>query len=229
MFEKMSFATLNEREEFEKYKKLKGVYLYKQVYDILLDANGGDEVTYYETSSVIRYDKNLRDMLYIYLATVEEYLRALLCDKCDVSEECKPFKRHQVADLKKELFEKCESETSNLYFKLELDFSVLMGVCFEKGLVIADEQTRNQINDLRNRTMHHSLLLFGKAKKVSDLESHFASLERKLNALVQILPDEYKSGFATSIRKLNGVSDKPYLTRFYLEVDNGSKQICVKK
>ena len=51
MFEKLTFASPKEKEDFEKYKKLKGVYLHKQVYDILLEANGGENVTYYELSS----------------------------------------------------------------------------------------------------------------------------------------------------------------------------------
>ena len=58
MFEKLTYASLKEREDFEKYKKLKGIYLHKQVYDILLEANGGETVTYAELSSIIRYDKN---------------------------------------------------------------------------------------------------------------------------------------------------------------------------
>ena len=56
MFDQLTFASPKEKEEFEKYKRLKGVYLHKQVYDILLEANGGGEVTYYELSSLIRYD-----------------------------------------------------------------------------------------------------------------------------------------------------------------------------
>ena len=58
MFEKLTFSSPKEQEDFEKYKKLKGVYLHKQVYDILLEANGGENVTYSELSSIIRYDKN---------------------------------------------------------------------------------------------------------------------------------------------------------------------------
>ena len=110
MFEKLTFASTKEKEDFEKYKKLKGVYLHKQVYDILLEANGGENVTYQELSSIIRYDKNLRDTLYIYLATAEEYLRALLCERYDVDESCKLFKGHCFDKLKDKLFEKSEIE-----------------------------------------------------------------------------------------------------------------------
>ena len=91
MFEKLTFTSPKEEADFEKYKKLKGIYLHKQVYDILLEANGGENVTYCELSSIIRYDKNLRDTLYIYLATVEEQLRVLLLDNFDLKPNTPKF------------------------------------------------------------------------------------------------------------------------------------------
>ena len=229
MFEELTFTSPKEKEDFEKYKKLKGVYLHKQVYDILLEANGGENVTYQELSSIIRYDKNLRDMLYIYLATAEEYLRALLCEKYDVVAECEPFEQHCYKPLMEALYDKEEDTSSNLYLKLEPDFSTLMDVCIDKDLVSISKTTKQQIKKLRNSTMHHSLLLLGKATKLSDLSSHFEALERRINALIQILPNEYKEGFITSIKRINGYPSKQYLTKFYLEVDYGTDKICVKK
>ena len=75
--------TEKESAEFEKYKALKGEYLYKQVSDILFELDG-KPVSYSDVSSIIRYDKNLRDTLFIYLATFEELLRAELFRKYDV-------------------------------------------------------------------------------------------------------------------------------------------------
>ena len=227
IFDKLTFASPKEKEDFEKYKKLKGVYLHKQVYDILLEANGGENVTYSELSSIIRYDKNLRDTLYIYLATAEEYLRALLCEKYDVVAECKPFEHHCYKSLMEALYDKDDDTSSNLYFKLEPDFSALMDVCIDKKLVSISKTTKQQIKELRNSTMHHSLLLIGKATKLSDLRPHFEALERRTNALIQILPDEYKEGFITSIKRINGYPNKQYLTKFYLEIQDG--KVCVSR
>ncbi len=232
MFEKLTFASQEERDDFEKYKKLKGVYLHKQVYDILLEANVGEIVTYYELSSIIRYDKNLRDKLYIYLATAEEYLRALLCTKYDVSEECKIFKGSLgLAKLNEAIFEKIDPdiEESNLYFKLELDLSDIMRICVEKGIIAISNSAQKHINNLRNHTMHHALLLFGKAKKLSDLSSNFEVLEKRINALCELLPDDYRKGFCDDILKLNGMPFKQYLTKFYLEIEDGSKEIRIKR
>ena len=75
--------TEKELAEFEKYKALKGEYLYKQVADILFELDE-KPVCYSDVSSVIRYDKKLRDTLFIYLASFEEFLRAELFRKYDV-------------------------------------------------------------------------------------------------------------------------------------------------
>ena len=227
MFEKLTFASPKEKEEFEKYKKLKGVYLHKQVYDILLEANGGETVTYQELSSIIRYDKNLRDTLYIYLATAEEYLRALLCEKYDVANECKTFGQHCFKPLLTALFEQEEYNESHLYFKLELDFSVLMDACMDKHLINISNTAKKQLKELRNTTMHHALILFGKNKNFSCLDEHFEELEKRINALMRILPEEYRTGFITSIKKMNGYPNKQYLTKFYLEIQDG--KVCVSR
>lgn len=229
MFDQLTFASPKEKEEFEKYKRLKGVYLHKQVYDILLEANGGGEVTYYELSSLIRYDKNLRDMLYKYLAMAEEYLRALLCDKYDVSKGNAIFRGHCYNSLNQALVEKDDSNshTSYLYFLLEPDFADLMRICIEKNLITLSGPEKKQIKELRNKTMHHSLLLLGKSASLSDLYSYFEAFEEKINALMQILPEKYRAGFVTSIKTINGYPGKQYLTKFYLEIQNG--KVCIKK
>ena len=52
-------------------------------------------------------------------------------------------------------------------------------------------------------------------------------LEKRINALMHILPEEYQAGFITSIKKINGYPYKQYLTKFYLEIQNG--KICVSR
>ena len=194
IFDKLTFASPKEEADFQKYKKLKGIYLHKQVYDILLEANGGEEVTYYELSSIIRYDKNLRDTLYIYLATVEEQLRVLL---------------------------------SELYFKLQTDFKVLMETCVEKNIVSISDEAMSLVKLLRNDVMHHHLLIFGGARNLKEAKDNFAAFERKIDALITLLPTEYVIGFRGDITKLNGASHEKHLTKFYLEENNGKLRICI--
>ena len=228
MFEKLTFASPREKEDFEKYKKLKGVYLHKQVYDILLEANGGENVTYYELSSIIRYDKNLRDTLYIYLATVEEQLRVLLLDNFDLKPNTPKFKqRPSTQTLCDALVPKQYLESSELYFKLKADFKVLMKTCVAKKVVSISDNVMSSVKELRNDVMHHHLLIFGGAHNLKESKDNFAAFERKIEALITLLPIEYARGFQNDITKLNGASHEKYLIKFYLEESNGKLRVCV--
>lgn len=227
MFDQLTFASPKEKEEFEKYKRLKGVYLHKQVYDILLEANGGG-VTYHELSSIIRYDKNLRDTLYIYLATIEEQLRVLLLDNFDLKPNTPKFKqRPSTQTLCEALLPKQDHESSELYFKLQADFKVLMETCVEKNIVSISDEVMASVKQLRNNVMHHHLLIFGGAHNLKEAKDNLASFERKVDALITLLPTEYVMGFQDAITKLNGEAPKKYLTKFYLEENNGKLRICV--
>ena len=227
MFEQLTFTNEKEeqeKQEFKKYLSLKGKYLYKQVYDILLEKNKGT-VSYQELSSVIRYDKNLRDALYIYLATCEEYLRALLLKHYDVAIDCPKFNQHRSNSLMHELKEKNEFSQSNLYFKLNVDFGVLLQICREKGLIDIPSSDFEAIKTLRNHTMHHAMLLFGQAHDFKETLDNFNVLEKQLNALLSLLPKEYQNGFIASIKKLNGTGRKKFLQEFYLEYEDDKLHI----
>jgi hypothetical protein len=228
IFDKLTFASSKEKADFEKYKKLKGVYLHKQVYDILLEANGGEKVTYAELSSIIRYDKNLRDTLYIYLATVEEQLRVLLLDNFDLKPNTPKFKqRPSTQTLCDALVPKQYLESSELYFKLKADFKVLMETCVAKKVVSISYDVMSLVKELRNDVMHHHLLIFGGAHNLKEAKDNFAAFERKIEALMTLLPIEYARGFQNDITKLNGASHEKYLTKFYLEENNGKLRVCV--
>ena len=227
MFDQLTFASPKEKEEFEKYKRLKGVYLHKQVYDILLEANGGG-VTYHELSSIIRYDKNLRDTLYIYLATIEEQLRVLLLDNFDLKPNTPKFKqRPSTQTLCEALLPKQDHESSELYFRLQADFKVLMETCVEKKVVSISEDVMSLVKKLRNDVMHHHLLILGGAHNLKEAKDNFSSFERKIDALITMLPTEYVIGFQNDITALNGAPPKKFLTKFYLEENNGKLRICV--
>lgn len=222
MFEKIIFKCEEEKAEFEKYKRLKGIDLYFQIYNLLTGHR--DCVSYYEFSSYIRYDKNLRDKLYIYMATLEEFLRAQLLEKFDVNIEKKRC-GHIFNDLNNGLIPK-GNEHSKLYYGFQPDFGDLMHICETKGIYIIDSNDQKSIKQLRNETMHHALIMFGSIKTEKDLGQHFVVLEKRLNAFSQALPKEYKIGFLSDIIKLNG-TNKKYLNKYYLEVQNG--RICVKR
>ena len=196
--------TEKESAEFEKYKALKGEYLYKQVSDILFELDG-KPVSYSDVSSIIRYDKNLRNTLFIYLATFEELLRAELFRKYDVdsadhiyrfSEGCKK--------LKNDIRSNNSSDSSNLYFCFELELGPMIELLDHLEIYSSEAISEfKEIKALRNHVMHHIVLTLGRAKTVSDFRDNFASLQRQICMLKDNLPNEYQSGFVNDISILS--------------------------
>ena len=225
MLGEMIFQSHEEKNNFEKYRQLKGDDLYVQIFRILSEKT--PKVKYVTVRAYIRYDKNLRDMLYIYLATLEEYCKARLLHSFDV---CVPkkYQWHCYKELMKNLVPR-ENEQSTLYYGFQPDFGDLMHICSEKEVYKIESSDQKAIKILRNQTMHHAMILFGNAKTEVELLEHFNTLEKQLNALVNALPREYRNGFLADIVKLNenSVHGTKHLSKFGLEVQNG--RICVKK
>lgn len=220
MFENLIFNNDAEKTEFEKYIKLKGECLYRQVYDILYEANNGS-VTYYELSSIIRYDKNLRNKLYIYLATAEEYLKAQFLDKYDTKIKIpKYIRKDTLPELETNLFCRLNNTQSTLYYKFNIDFQYLIELCTSKNIIEISSIDIDNLNTLRNHTMHHTMLLFGQAHDLKKAREHFRALERQLNSFIKLLPEEYRNGFFSDIDKINGTNEIRYLNKFYLEITN---------
>lgn len=218
MFDNLTFNNDAEKAEFRKYIKLKGECLHKQVYDILSEANDGS-VTYYELSSLIRYDKNLRDKLYIYFAIAEEYLKAQLTDCYDTDIQLPEYIHYKkdITNLLNNLRERMPLSPSSLYYKLNIDFQALLYIFRIKNIIDITDNQEQQLNNLRNHTMHHSMLLFGQAHNLKEAKDNFKSLEKQLKAFVKLLPEEYRQGFSSDINKLNGRDERKYLDKFYLE------------
>lgn len=225
MLEEMIFQNKEEKADFEKYRQLKGDDLYFQIFRILSEKT--PKVKYVTVRAYVRYDKNLRDMLYIYLATLEEYCKARLLHSFDV---CVPkkYQGHCYKELMKNLVPR-ENERSTLYYGFQPDFGDLMHICSEKEVYKIKSSDQKAIKTLRNQTMHHALILFGNSKTEEDLPEHFNTLEKQLNALVNALPQEYRKGFLADIIRLNenSVHDTKHLSKFGLEVYDG--RLCVKK
>lgn len=225
MLEEMIFQSQEEKNNFDKYRQLKGDDLYFQIFRILSEKT--PKVKYVTVRAYILYDKNLRDKLYIYFATLEEYCKARLLHSFDV---CAPkkYQGHCHKELVKNLVPRADGE-SNLYYGFQPDFGDLMHICSEKEVYKIESSDQKAIKTLRNQTMHHALILFGNAKTEVELLEHFNTLEKQLNALVNALPREYRTGFLADIVKLNENSDHgtKHLSKFGLEVQDG--RICVKK
>ena len=102
-----------------------------------------------------------------------------------------------------------------------------METCVEKNIVSISDEAMSLVKLLRNDVMHHHLLIFGGAHNLKEAKDNFASFERKIDALITLLPTEYVIGFRDDITKLNGASHEKYLTKYFLEENNGKLRICI--
>lgn len=204
MFEKLKFANVDEESDFKKQVVIRGRFLFKQIYDYLIWLDK-TSVPYSDLNTCIRYDKHLRDKLYIYLATFEEYLRAQIFDKYDIESGFRWNREDDnfITQMAKNMFECKDVKSSVLYKKFGLDLGETIALV--KELNMFDKQRYNEfekIRILRNRVMHHNLLVLGKAKSLKESEENKNKIKEAIVALADNLPDGYKINFIKAINDL---------------------------
>lgn len=111
LFPQLDFED-NEKETFLNYINLKGVYLHKQIYDIILLTD--DRVRYKEVSNIIRYDKYIRDVLYRYLSALEEQWRSIAFNNFEYESSKDEIIKNEIVFSK--IIPKKNYESSILYW-----------------------------------------------------------------------------------------------------------------
>ena len=202
MFDKMDFN--GQEEEFNKYVKLRVRFLYLQFYNIFLEKK--DKVNYNEIKSCIIYDKNLRDKIYVYLATFEELLRATILERYDLRmplSECKNEKNY-ISNLARNIYITDNHNSSELYYKLNLDLGDLIKLC--EIIKMYDSKTCKELHEirkLRNNVMHHNVVVLGEARTYSEMSKHRDVVLNRIKVLSRWLPSDYKQGFINEINKIS--------------------------
>ena len=185
-----------EEKQFNEYMTTRGVFLYKQVYDILCKWKPSvKEIKYEHFKNVIRYDKSLRDKLYIYLAAAEEYLRNIVFENVELKVDYQVGKNCRLK--LNQLCKRDESELliqSRLYFYEGLiEFGVSKNII--KKFKLAQKYNLHikdieKVNKLRNKVMHHNMLLLSKYIDREDIEKEIMEVEDAIEALYRILPTQ---------------------------------------
>lgn len=204
MFENLDFADEHEIAEFDKYKKIRSGFVLKQIYDFLLNFDK-KKVKYSDLSTCIRYDKNLRDNLYIYLATFEEYLRSQIFDKYEIKKGYTVNKKEKnyIQKMAMNMFESAGKEYSDLYEMFSLDLGETISLVKELKM-FSDEKIAEleNIRVLRNKVMHHNLIVLGKCKSLAGVEKNKEKMKSGIIALAVNLPDGYEQNFIKIINAL---------------------------
>ena len=197
---KVIFNDDEERDNALFYINMKGLYLHVMIFDYLSKETGNEQISWKQISDELRKDKGLRDTLYIYLATLEEYVRAYISNKYSDNINQSFWingreKHNKISDnIKngKPLFLVLQDVDFGTLIKqvLSLPQTDIEEMLWGNGT----EQNLDAVKQLRNCVGHHQFLKMCilKSCSVDGVESN--SLINNIRNLKQLLPEEYRYG-----------------------------------
>ena len=199
----IAFENDQEKEEAEFYMVVKGVELHRRIL-LLLGCSFSEKakIKWSKIVRILKTDKALRDIIYIYLATLEEYMRAFISNKyedniqqnfwIDGSGQRQANKIQTNILHGKKLFDILENT----------DFGCLIQQV--KNLPIEDKKqlfgdtysdtNLDAVRELRNAVSHHKLLVSRELKKCIISEFEGCTLIDNIKNLRQLLPERYRYG-----------------------------------
>lgn len=198
LLEVMVYNNSEERAEAQKYIALKGIVQYRRVIDYCKVAE--EKPAYKKVSDLYRYDKRLRDTLYVYLSTVEEFLRARLGNEFEDNEN----KLIKTTRFKNKQAQYCSvSLTLEQLTLKELNDMVLANKSIFKNIYDMHilELNLDALRVLRNKVVHHNFLLAETYNECSVEAVMDNTLKHNIISLKYLLPCDFRQGFITSINK----------------------------
>ena len=199
----IAFKNEQEKEEAEFYMAVKGVELHRRILLFLgCTFSEKSKIKWPKIARILKSDKALRDVIYIYLATLEEYMRAFISNKyenniqqsfwIDGSGQRKANKIKANILSGKKLFDILENidfgcliqQVENLPIE---DRTQLFGDSYCKKNLVA-------VKELRNAVSHHKFLAGYKLKTCSVDGFEGSTLIDNIKNLRQLLPERYRYG-----------------------------------
>lgn len=197
------FNNEDERKKAEFYLEMKGIAFHKNILDYLYTNCGKTiPVEWSDLSNELRADKALRDVLYKYLATLEEYIRAYISNKYENDAIQHVF---WVDDSRYD-YNKIKTQLVNgkpLFKTLEdVDFGTLIKQvkrlpALDRNQLFGDVGTDDNLDavkDLRNAVSHHKFLRLYSLKTCNVDGNESDSLFSNIRNLRQLLPMQYRFG-----------------------------------
>lgn len=185
---------------FLKYSKIRGNQIYRIIFECL--SKDDELIKYKDVNSFVKYDKAIRDVLYVYLGTLEEYIKTYILSNFNIKQNMILQKETYLCFKDLPELEKVNIDTyeiNDLYKKFSLTFGEIIKFLKEYDSVAFNLEKLEQIRKLRNKVMHHSPLLF---------DFNFISIkdntEKQINCLIDLLPEQYQVGIT---KKLNGKTE----------------------
>lgn len=192
-----------EYNEAEFYLRVKGVAFHHKIMTHLgVDFNDDKSIIEWsKVSALLRYDKKLRDKIYIYIATLEEYIRAYLSNKYE-DDPIQPFWNDGRSPRSKVKTRIIDGESISEVLQ-SIDFgdliSQIKNISAEDisemfDFTIDIHSNLDAVRELRNAVSHHTFLINYKFKSCLVDGVNNISLEHNIKNLRQLLPKEYRYG-----------------------------------
>lgn len=197
----IAFKNEQEKEEAEFYMAVKGVELHRRILLFLgCTFSEKSKIKWSKIARILKSDKALRDVIYIYLATLEEYMRAFISNKYENNIQQSFWingrgERNWIKDnieRGQELFEVLENTEFGCLIKQVENLPIedrtqLFGDSYCKKNLVA-------VKELRNAVSHHKFLAGYKLKTCSVDGFEGSTLIDNIKNLRQLLPERYRYG-----------------------------------
>lgn len=201
----------DDKSTFEKYSKIRGVQQYKIIFEALnkVDSN----VKFADVNSFVILDKAIKDVLFKYLGTLEEFIRNDILLRFDFDSEAviKKPEYHYFKGLPKCIRKNNPADEITAFYKMfSLNFGDLVFFIKDYDSQTYDTSKLDMIINLRNSVMHHSPLLFD-----CNFESTVDETLKGINALVEMLPSDYKDGCIKNLKVPNKKTQDNIASAYY--------------
>jgi hypothetical protein len=224
----ISFSNEKEKDSFASYYPIRGLGVYCDTLRTLEAIIIERPIPYSLFSGLIRYDKQLRDTIYQYVAALEEYWRNHLCYLCEYRGTTAFYK---VDNKNEQDFTRLIGDEYfgwNLYRNPTFDFGSMLRLYrkFDFAFPKADACDRSQISqikDLRNLVMHHRMLTVNQSESKSTRESvinYRNKIETLIKGLIKLLPNQYQTGLKKDLLKCNHDKKNNTIKSPHLNFDN---------
>ena len=190
------------KEDCPFYLDIKGVEIHRSIMEYLqFDFAEGSKIKWSVIAQKLQEDKRIRDRLYIYLATLEEYIRAYISNKYQDN-----IRQNFWIDGKaswNKIKTNLQSRTNLFEVLQDADFGTLINqvknLPQEDRASIFDEKVGtddnlNALVELRNTVSHHKFLLKHNFKECKVGNEISNTLENNIKNLRQLLPKQYRYG-----------------------------------
>jgi len=220
----ITFESEKDKKDYEHYMTVRGQGTYNMVYSALTLITGNKKIKANDFNGLIRYDKRLRDQIYIYLATAEEYLK----NRCNMQLEY--YGNKEIKNFTSSVENQIKPSNSygyNLFKYTAYSFNDLIEIIktYDIRLNIESEGEKDillkSVKQLRNEVMHHRFLLLNplKMKSVVEVQEHLEKVKQNILSLSKILPKKWTMGFLKSVRNANYEKDKKERISKYLYIE----------